>query len=190
MVAGKFTGLFRERLDNGSLVIEAGIEVQKRLACFVSANLYSVDRELPTHHAERRMILDPSMKTVAFTFFGKIFRDYGHEGVFRLQDLQTQCENLSYPPEWFLDSEAHQAQLQELQTKPAAAREPTRIYFEYNAYTYTTRRYVNSVFADREWASPESSRKLDMYRRAAAELDNPSMDARKQQLQQSQGQTK
>jgi hypothetical protein len=186
MVAGKFTGQFQERLENGSLVIDAGVAVDKRMLCFVSANLYSVDNGVPTHHAERRMIVDPSMKTIAFTFFGKIFRDYGHEGLFRLQDLKAACENLTYPPEWFLDSGAHRAELQALQSKPSTTREPSRIYFEYNAYTYTTRRYANSVFSDRDWQSPESARKIEMYKQAATELANPSMETLKQQLRQSQ----
>jgi hypothetical protein len=49
MVAGRFTGSFIEHLENGSLVIDAGIDVQRRMACFVSANLYSVDKQIPTH---------------------------------------------------------------------------------------------------------------------------------------------
>jgi hypothetical protein len=183
MVAGRFTGHFQERIDNGSLVIDAGVEVQKRMACFVSANLYSVDKALPTHHAERRMIVDPSMKTISFTFFGKIFRDFGHEGTFRLQDLKAQCENLAYPPEWFLDSVAHQAELQSFQSKASTVKEPSRIYFEYNNYTHTTRRYTSAAFSDREWQSPESARKLEMLKKAATELDDPSMDQRKRQLQ-------
>ncbi len=96
------------------------------------------------------MIVDPSMKTISFTFFGKIFRDFGHEGTFRLQDLKAQCENLAYPPEWFLDSVAHQAELQSFQSKASTVKEPSRIYFEYNNYTYTTRRYTSAAFSDRE----------------------------------------
>jgi hypothetical protein len=184
MVAGKFTGQFGERLENGSLVIDAGVEVQRHMACFVSANLFSIDRAMPTHHVERRMIVDPTMKTISFTFFGKVFRDFGHEGAFRVQDLKAQCENLAYPPEWFIDSLGHQAELQDFQSKAPAAQEPSRIYFEYNNYSYTTRRYAGSVFSDQEWQSPEKLRKLEMFKKAAADLDNPAMDARKRQLQQ------
>jgi hypothetical protein len=184
MVAGKFTGDFRERIDNGSLVIEAGVRVQKRMACFLSANLFSVDSETPTHHAERRMIVDPSMKTVSFTFFGKIFRDYGHEGAFRLQDLKGECENLAYPPEWFIDSQGHQAELQQFAGNPPALKEPTQIYFQYNELRYTTRRYPNSVFSDREWTSPERTRKLEALRRAAEDLNSPDLEQRKRQSQQ------
>ncbi len=134
------------------------------------------------------MIVDPSMKTISFSFFGKIFRDGGHEGAFRLQDLKGQCENLSYPPEWFIDSVAHKAELQALQNKPAAVREPSKIYFEYAEHTYTTQRYAGAVFSDQEWQSPERTRKLEMLKRAAAEMDNPTMtqkmDQKKKQLQQ------
>jgi hypothetical protein len=184
MVAGKFTGLFRERLENGSLVIDAGISVQKRMACFLSANLFSVDKEMPTHHVERRLIVDPSMKTVRFTFFGKIFRDFGHEGGFRLQDLKGQCENLAYPPEWFIDSQTHQAELLELANNPPPTREPGRIYFAYNQLTYLTRRYPNNTFSDREWTSPERQRKLELLKKAAEDLNSPDLEQRKRQSQQ------
>lgn len=189
MTAGKFTGQFQEKLENGSLVIDAGVNVTSRMACFVSSNLYSIDKGLPSQHVERRLIVDPSMRSIAFTFFGKIFRDYGHEGTFRLQDLKAQCENLHYPPEWFMDSVAHKAELQALQARPAAVKEPARIYFEYNDYTYTTRKYSSSDFSDREWQSPESTRKLTLYNRAAGELTDPSLEALKKQLRQAREQS-
>jgi len=182
MTAGKFTGHFQEKLENGSLVIDAGVNVTSRMVCFVSSNLYSIDKGLPSQHVERRLIVDPSMHSIAFTFFGKIFRDYGHEGTFRLQDLKAQCENLHYPPEWFMDGVAHKAELQAFQARPPAAKEPSRIYFEYNDYTYTTQKYSSSDFSDREWQSPESTRKLTLYNRAADELTNPSLETLKKQL--------
>ena len=62
-------------------------EAQRRMLCFVSANLYSADNEAPLQSVQRRLIVDPSMKSIPLTFFGKIFRDYGAQGAFRLQDL-------------------------------------------------------------------------------------------------------
>jgi hypothetical protein len=179
IVAGKFTGTFQERLDNGSLVIDAGVNVEKRMACFVSANLYSADKEVPTHFAQRRMIVDPSMKVISFLFFGKIFRDDGHGGAFRLQDLKAECQNLSYPPEWFIDSEAHQAELRALRDNPSATKEPTRIYFEYNTYSFVTSKYASSDFSDQEWQSPGKTRKIEALRKAASELDDPANASRK-----------
>jgi hypothetical protein len=183
-VAGRFTGRFTERLENGSLVIDAGVDVQQRMLCFMSANLYSKDKNEPTHHAQRRLIVDPTMKTLAFSFFGKIFRDSAHAGAFRLQDLSGQCENLPYPPEWSLDSTAHKEELQAFARNSPATREPSRVYFEYNNYSYTTHSYPSSAFSDRAWVSPASARKMQMYQRAVSELDNPAMEALKQQLRQ------
>lgn len=53
----KLTGAFQERMDNGSLVIDAGVDVQKRMACFISANLHSVDKEIPVQHARLRLLV-------------------------------------------------------------------------------------------------------------------------------------
>ena len=181
MVAGRFNGNFSEHLDNGSLVIDAGVDVQRRMACFVSANLYSVDKDIPTQFVQRRMIVDPSMKTISFTFFGKIFRDYGYEGVFRLQDLKAQCENLPYPPEWFMDSLAHRAELQAFRNSHQTAMEPTRVYFKYNNFSYVTSGYAISEFSNEEWQSPAKTRKLDALKKAAAELDDPALEVRKRQ---------
>jgi len=173
MVAGKFTGNFQERLEAGSLLIDASVSVQKRMACFVSANLYSVDKGVPTHHAERRMIVDPSMNAITFTFFGKIFRDNGHEGAFRLQDLKAQCENLPYPPEWFMDSSAHLDDLAKLKTP--ASEEPSRVYFEYNSFTFTTKSHLGSEFSADEWQAPERAQKLELLKKAAQKPEDPSM---------------
>ena len=179
MVAGRFTGDFTERLNNGSLVIDAGVEVQRRMVCFVSGNIYSADNEAPLQSAQRRMILDPSMKTIPLTFFGKIFRDFGAQGTFRLQDLKAQCENLHYPPEWFMDSQAHQAQLEAFERNHTAPREPQRIYFEYSTHSYVTRRYANAEFSDAEWQSPEKASKLKALQKLATELNDPALEARK-----------
>lgn len=166
IVAGSFTGQFQEKIDNGSLVIDAGVAVQAHMACFVSANLYSADSGTPLQHAERRMLVDPSMKTVSFTFFGKIFRDYGDQGAFRLQDLQARCQNLPYPAEWFIDQDAHQVELEAFQKNPPAFNEPTRIYFEYNTYSYTTGSYALGAFSNAEWQSPEKTATWEAYRKA------------------------
>jgi hypothetical protein len=170
MVAGKFTGKFQERLESGSLVVDAGVEVQKHMACFVRANLYSADNGAPLQHVERRMLVDPSMKTISLTFFGKIFRDYGDEGAFRVQDLQATCQNLPYPAEWFIDQAAHEVEWREFQKHPPATREPRRIYFEFDIHSYTTRSYPLSAFSDAEWQSPEKTQILEAHRKLAGQM--------------------
>lgn len=171
MVAGRFTGDFQDRLENGSLVIDAAVSVQSHMACFVSANLYSADSSTPLQHAERRMIVDPSMKTISFTFFGKIFRDYGDSGTFRVQDLQAQCKNLPYPPEWFLNQPAHQAEWEAFQKNPpASSKEPSRIYFDYDTHSFTTHSYPLTSFSDAEWQSPEKTRAIQSLKNSLAGL--------------------
>ena len=181
MVAGSFNGNFTERLVNGSLVIDAGVNVQNRMVCFVSGNLYSADKEIPVQFVQRRLIVDPSMKSIPLTFFGKIFRDYGYEGAFRLQDLKAQCENLAYPPEWFMDSLAHRAELQAFRETHQPALEPTRIYFEYNNYSYLTHRYAVNDFSDEVWQSPAKTWKLEALQKLAADLNDPALRALKHQ---------
>jgi hypothetical protein len=181
MVAGSFNGNFTERLVNGSLVIDAGVNVQNRMVCFVSGNLYSADKEIPVQFVQRRLIVDPSMKSIPLTFFGKIFRDYGYEGAFRLQDLKAQCENLAYPPEWFMDSLAHRAELQAFRETHQPALEPTRIYFEYNNYSYLTHRYAVNDFSDEVWQSPAKTWKLEALQKLAADLNDPALQALKHQ---------
>jgi hypothetical protein len=170
MVAGRFTGTFQEKLENGSLVVDAGVAVQKHMACFVRANLYSAGNGTPLQHVERRMLVDPSMKTISFIFFGKIFRDYGDQGTFRVQDLQASCENLPYPAEWFIDEAAHEAEWREFQKNAPATDEPRRIYFEYDTYSYTTRSYPLGAFSETEWRSPEKTQILEAYRKLAAQM--------------------
>jgi hypothetical protein len=179
MVAGRFTGDFTEHLNNGSLVIDAGVEVQRRMVCFVAANLFSADDEAPLQTVQRRVIVDPSMKSIPLTFFGKIFRDNGAQGAFRLQDLRAQCENLHYPPEWFMDSSAHLAELETYEKTHVAPMEPQRIYFEYSTHSYVTRRYANNEFSDAEWQSSAKASKLEALRKLALELNDPALEARK-----------
>ena len=81
-----------------------------------------------------------------------------------------------------MDASAHWAELQALPTKPQTDREPPQIYFEYNTYSHTTASYPLSAFTDSEWQSPEKTRLLEIYRKAAAAAD-PAVAARKQQLQ-------
>jgi len=175
MMAGRFTGHFNEELNDGSLVVHTGIEVFSHSLCSVSANLYSLDENIPTHHAERRMIVDPSMSEIDFTFFGKIFRDNGYEGRFKVADLKGQCENFPFPPEWALDtSGAHAQAITDAGQKPP---EPTQIYFEYNTLSHVTENYSLASFSSQEYDSSEKRAKLDMYQRIAQELaDSPHND--------------
>jgi hypothetical protein len=132
---------------------------------------------------ERRLVLDQSTKVIPLTFFGKIFRNYGYKGVFRLQDLQARCTNLPYPAEWAFDPIAHRADLEKFWQGPQPDSEPAHIYFEANTLTFTTSKYANGQFSPLEWQSADKTRKLAMYQQAAQARDNPEKAARKLELQ-------
>jgi hypothetical protein len=59
--------------------------------------------------------------------------------------------------------------------------EPTRIYFDYDAHSYVTRRYASNDFSDEEWQSPAKTRKLEALQKVAADLNDPALEARKRQ---------
>jgi len=157
----RFSGNFQESLVDGSLVIETVVDVSKECRYQIYANLYSVDENEPTHVAHVNRVLSPGRQTVAFTFFGKIFRDGGYEGKFRLQDLRGSCENMPFPPSWIGDP----TKIQAIQNaKPLE--EPLLLYMPFTNATYVTKEYSSSQFSDREWTSPEKEEKLRMLREA------------------------
>jgi hypothetical protein len=181
MTAGRLTGEFREELQNGSLVIHAGVEVEQHALCFVSSNLFSMSDRQPVAYTPKRLILDPSMREIDLLFFGKIFRDAGVEGPYELRDLRVSCENLPYPPEW-ADSPAHREEVMQALANSTRESEPVRMLFEYNELSYTTRSYRLSDFSDQEWQSPAKDAKLAMYRQVAEERDDPSNEIVKKLL--------
>jgi hypothetical protein len=84
--------------------------------------------------------------------------------------LKGQCENLAYPAEWFINSQAHEEGLEEFLQKgeeAPSASEPTQIYFARDDYSYTTHSYPNSIFSGTEWQSPEKTRRLELEKKAA-----------------------
>jgi hypothetical protein len=153
-MAGRFTGQFTDSIVNGSLVINAGVTVypnsypNQQIECTMSGNLYSVDWGWPLQHFEKTMLVDPSTTTIPFTFFGKIFTDYGDAGTFSLRDLKAQCLALAYPAAWDMDPDTHAADLDAwAANNPTPPNEPPYIYFAKNNFSYNTASYANSVFS-------------------------------------------
>jgi hypothetical protein len=168
MTAGIFTGAFKDSIVNGSLEIDAGVQVYQHMACMVTANLYSADNGWPVQHLENQMIVDPSMTSIPFTFFGKIFADYGDAGTFTLRDLQAQCLALSYPPEWYVDPETYAANLAALEGPSAPPPTPPDVYFGYNNFSFNTQSYPNRVFSSAVWQTPQTPGVLQYLTKAAA----------------------
>jgi len=159
-----FTGQFSERLENGSLVIEAMLDVKRECKFVLQANLYSARGE-PTHWATVNTVLEPGLRAVPFVFFGKIFHDQGIDGRFTVRDLRGTCENLPFPARWLNDPARVDAIVN---AKPVE--EPLLYYIPYTSITYTTKReYTFKDFSNAEWSSPDKEKKLQDLEEAARE---------------------
>jgi len=149
---GEFTGEFQESLENGSLMIRVGVNGAKEYRCKILANLWSVDENVPTHIADWTGVIKPGHQFIPLTFFGKIFRDEGYEGKFRLTDLRGTCDNLPFPPSWLDDP----TKVEEKSRAPQTMNEPVTLYFPFTPRTYTTsREYDNREFSDAVWQSAQ-----------------------------------
>ncbi len=155
MVPARFTGQFTDRLENGSLYIDAVLDVSRECRYSLHANLFSIEADEPTHWAAVDKVLSPGRQIVTFEFFGKIFRDNGYEGRFVLRDLRGTCENLPFPASWLEDP----TKLKAIETAEPK-KEPILLYIPYTDKTHTTRSYSFDDFSDEQWQSPDKDRRL------------------------------
>lgn len=150
-----FTRQFNERLENGSLIVEAFVDVKRECKFVLQANLYSARGE-PTHWVTVNTILSPGLHPVPFVFFGKIFHDMGIDGRFTVRDLRGTCENLPFPARWLNDPARVDAVVN---AKPLE--EPLLYYIPYTSMTYTTQReYTFKDFSRAEYSSAEKDARL------------------------------
>ena len=160
-----FTGNFQERLENGSLIIETELDVKRDCRYSLHANLYNQDTGEPTHWVSFDGALKPGRRIVKFTFFGKIFRDGGHEGRFALKNLRGTCENLPFPASWVDDPSKSDAM-----AKAKPLNEPLQIYIPFNTITHKTEKYRLEQFSTREWDSPYKRRRLERLKYLASRV--------------------
>ncbi|MCR9144011.1 MAG: hypothetical protein NXI24_17320 [bacterium] len=164
IVPARFTGQFSERLDNGSLYIDATIDVERECQYNLHANLYSLQEDEPTHWVAADKVLQPGRQVVTFEFFGKIFRDNGYSGKFELRDLRGTCENLPFPASWLGDPTKIKA-IETVEPK----NEPLLLYLPYTNAKYTTRSYGIDEFSDAQWESEVKDKRLRRLQQLAGE---------------------
>ncbi|MCC5813392.1 MAG: hypothetical protein JJT78_01430 [Leptospira sp.] len=149
----RFTGVFNERVDEGSLKVSAVLEVFKAGTYHLEANLK--DKKNGEYIAYA--IFDDKLKTgtqeVEFTFFGKILRDKGLDGPYIITDFRGHRVNLPIDPEWFSQGAEGLKKIQAAKTT-----EPDKeIVLPYKD-EFETRFFDVTNFSKEAWASQE---KLD-----------------------------
>jgi hypothetical protein len=123
-IPARFTGNFRDRVRDGGLEIEAGIEVDEPGFYRIDANLYD-DAGHPIAWAVRKGELGRHDGVVALHFFGKVLRDGGRAGPYELGQLRGYL---------FRDGEF-----------------PDRLLMRSHPGRYRTRAYDLADFSDDEW---------------------------------------
>lgn len=104
LIPAQFMGDFRESVRNGSLLIEAGVDVRTPGFFRFDANLYDRNGK-PVAFAVYKGELEPGENWLPLEFFGKVLRDQGAMGPYSVQQLRgyrflegqtPDRENLSY----------------------------------------------------------------------------------------------
>lgn len=86
-VAGRFTGVFEDRVQGGSLLVRAGVVVARAGYFVLDCNLYDAAGE-PVAWARAKQRLEVGPATVDLVFFGKVLRDAGGAPPFRIGELR------------------------------------------------------------------------------------------------------
>lgn len=139
----QFTGRFTERLERGSLVVDAGLQVKRAGRYRIYANLRQGDSYVG--YAQEELELAEGEQRVPLLFFGKLFHEAQLHGTFTLSDLRGYRFNP--PPE-------------NPSGEPARPQEPDREQIPTLASTYQTGTYRLDQFSAEEWQSPRKSERL------------------------------
>lgn len=136
-VPARFTGRFRERLENGSLVIAADVEVSRGGRYEIDANLFD-EEQRPVASAHATAQLEPGKRSVDLLFFGLIFHEKRATGRFTLRDLRGH----RFSP----------GELPDREMMPAHGGE-----------FRTAKTYALDDFSDAEYDSPDKQQQVKMY---------------------------
>ncbi len=130
-IPARFTGKFSDEAHDGSLVVEAGIEVFTKGAYVFEVNLFDARGE-PAAWTSTRVQLEPGDTKIVLQFFGKVLRDAGSRSPFELKNLRGFRKRPMMNPD----------------------REMLRAYDG----TYTTRTYPPESFSNEEWSGDQKDR--------------------------------
>jgi len=90
---GRLTGAYRDRLEAGSLLVEAEFEAFEAARYYAVATLYT-DDDIPIGTAEAALELAPGTHWIGLRFFGRLVRDAGRSGPYRLAHISVEKRGL------------------------------------------------------------------------------------------------
>jgi hypothetical protein len=132
-IPARFTGALRDELEDGSLVIRAGVAVARGGHYLIDCNLYDA-QDQPVAWTRAKVELSESSREVELSFFGKVIADQKAKGPFRIGQLR----GARFDP----------------------GRDPDLEQMPPFTGSYATRAYTADEFSDAEYDSPEKQRMI------------------------------
>lgn len=157
----KFTGNFKERIDAGSLIIEAEVQVFMAGRYTIEANLFSEDRPVAVARTDER--LQTGTHYVQLKFFGKIFHDRGANGPYLLKGLRGIQDTAALDPALLDKSPEEVSKILE-QTKTT---QPMKRVIPVWDGPYETEPYKLEAFSQEEYDSPVKRERIAELKRLA-----------------------
>lgn len=148
-VPAEFTGDFRDKIHEGSLLVETGVDVFEPGFFRFDANLYDKSGE-PVAFAVFKGELAPGQQFIPLEFFGKVIRDQGAEGPYTIDQIRGYR---------FLEAQT-----------------PDREQLVDVGVSHRTVAYEPSLFSDDEYTSPHKQRMIELMLEdvdEGRELDTP-----------------
>ncbi|MBL8018127.1 MAG: hypothetical protein JNM27_00560 [Leptospirales bacterium] len=143
-----FTGNFRERIESGSLIISAELDVRMPGRYTIEGNLFAAE-DKPVAHAKSDARLTGGKQMVDLLFFGKIFHERRASGPYILKGLRGIQETSALDPELL---NGPQEQVNKLLETLRTTEPDHRTIPEYDK-EFTTQPYKLADFSDAEYDS-------------------------------------
>lgn len=157
---------FTDSLRDGSLKVAVQLNVKKAGTYRLDANLKSLDGEWIAWANEQKY-LERGIQSVEFTFFGKIFHDKDQECPCVVTGLRGY--RLNDPFDTRLISDPAKAASSEALEKVMSSKQtqPDREVIPLLNQDYTTQRYEQNQFSDKEWDSEIKQDRIQQLESAA-----------------------
>lgn len=147
----QFTGQFSDHLENGSLIVDVEVNVDKPGRFIIAGNLNVQDE--PIAHATEDLYLEQGVHRVPLLFFGKILREFGMpSGTYTLTNVRGHRLNLA--------SRLIDQKEPEIEGIPQFTDE------------FRTAPYELNQFSDAEWDSPEKQLRIKDLEQAMNNTDS------------------
>lgn len=144
-IPARFTGSFTEELKDGSLVVNAEINVIKKGFYVFDANFFDSDGE-PVAFAIKKIELPQGRSKIPFLVFGKVITDSGAKSPFVLRNLRGFR---------FIEVTTPDTELMDREIVPEYEKE------------YKTRGYSKNSFSNKEWDSEAKRRRMQFLEEQA-----------------------